>query len=63
MEIWKIENGKISKNWKYGKFEKGEIGKMEKLENVKDDNRNKRGSIVGKGEGSDVKTRKCIQWK
>ena len=40
----------------YQKFEKCEIGNME---NVKDDNINKRGSIVG---GTNVKIRKSIQW-
>ena len=35
MEIWKIENGKISKNWKYGMFEKSKIGNMENLEKLK----------------------------
>ena len=36
--------GKYQENWKYGRFKKCEIGNME---NVKKDNRNKRGSIVG----------------
>ena len=61
METWKKKIRKISKNWKhgkceiyqenwkYGKFEKCEIGNMENSENVKDNNRNKRGSIVREG--------------
>ena len=44
-------------------FEKCEIGNMENLEYVKDSNRNKRGIIVGRGGGQNVKTRKGIQWK
>ena len=57
--------GKYQENWNcgkyemgkyYQKFEKCEIGNME---NVKDDNINKRGSIVG---GTNVKIRKSIQW-
>ena len=46
MKVWKFrkqEMGKYYENWKYGKFEKYGIGNM----NVKDDNRNKRGSIAG----------------
>ena len=37
---------KYQENWKYKMFEKREI---ENMENVKDDNRNKRWSIVGGG--------------
>ena len=48
--------GKYQENWKHGKFKKCEIGKME---NVKKDNRNKRGKHR-RGEG--VKTRKGKQW-
>ena len=48
--------GKYQENWKHGKFKKCEIGKME---NVKRDNRNKRGKHR-RGEG--VKTRKGKQW-
>ena len=41
-------------------FKKREIGNMENFENVKEDNRNKTGSILGGG--GDGKTRKGIQW-
>ena len=71
MEVWRnLENRKcenIEKNWKYGKFIKCEIANME---NVKEDNRNKRGSIVcvcvcggggGGGGGGGVKAREGIQ--
>ena len=56
--------GKIGsmENWKYEKLKKYEIGNMENLENVKEDNRNKRRSIIEGGGGANVKTRKGIQW-
>ena len=38
----KYEMGKYQENWKHGKFKKCEIGNME---NVKKDDRNKRGSF------------------
>ena len=38
---------KYQENLKYGKFIKCEIENMENLENVKEDNINKRESIVG----------------
>ena len=41
--------GKYQENWKYRKFKKCEIGKMGNVENVKEDNKNQRGSIVRKG--------------
>ena len=43
-------------------FKKREIGNMENFENVKEDNRNKRESIVRGGGGGNVKTRKGTQW-
>ena len=43
--------GRYQENWKYGKFEKYKNRGMENLENVNDDDKNKRGSIVGGGGG------------
>ena len=41
--------GKYQENWKHKKCEKCEIRSMENSKVVKDNNRNKRESIVGRG--------------